>query len=145
MDPNVVTALIAGGASILGAGAGLTTGVVAQRGQTKIARAQLDAQRLQLEAQKEDAQRDDAHRLVELANQLGGTWIDRLAGEVNSLRDQLHTAESQIRELTAEVRRLTDQVRDRDELRAQLAAVIAERDQLLVDIAALSAGSEARP
>lgn len=138
MDPNVVTALIAGGASILGVAGGLTTGVISQRGQTRVARAQL-------EAQKEDAQRDDAHRLVELANQLGGTWIDRLAGEVNSLREQLRNAESQIRELTAEVRRLTDQVRDRDELRNQLATLTAERDQLLVDIAALTAGSEARP
>lgn len=72
----MIVALAAGGATVLGGVLGVGGTWIATRGQARIARAQIAAQ-------ARDAERDDARNLVELANQLAGAWIDRLAGEVD--------------------------------------------------------------
>lgn len=132
----MLVALIAGGATTLTAAGGLGSALLTQRGKTREANAAAALAERQLEEQRANNERDDAHRLVELANQLGGTWIDRLTGEVNNLREQLVAAQRQIVDLTAQVARLTEEVRDRHELRAQLEKVTAERDHLYTELAA---------
>jgi len=139
MNAGVATATITGAATTFAALIALAGVIYTARARVREARAQAATAEQQLADQAGDAERDDAARLLELANRLAGEWITRLSGEVERVHHKLGEAEQQIAELTARVEHLTAEVHAS---RAERGTLRAERDAARAHVAVLLARLE---